>query len=141
MKRTILAILGLTTFANGVNLTNSLGAQAADADCGCCGCGGNSVDIDIQFMVNSGGAVGTVGARDTEEDDQTATGDESLAPTAVEGLLAGVSAGTDPTESSTMTTTTTTTTSTSEEDLAGTTASENLAGTTAQEDLAGTSAE
>ena len=59
MNRTILAILGLSAMANGVNLTNSLGAQAADDDCGCNGCcGGNKVDIDIQFLVNSGGAVG-----------------------------------------------------------------------------------
>ena len=81
MKRTILAILGLSTIANGVNLTNSLGAQGADGDCGCCGCGGNNVNIDIQFEVNSGGAVG---ARDTDEGDQAGTGEESLASTAVE---------------------------------------------------------
>ena len=81
MNRTILVLLGLSTIANGVNLTNSLGAQGADGDCGCCGCGGNSVDIDIQFLVNAGGAVG---ARDTDEDDQVETGEESLASTAVE---------------------------------------------------------
>jgi hypothetical protein len=119
MNRTILAILGLSTIANGVNLTNSLGAQAADDDCGCNGCGGNKVDIDIQFLVNSGGAVG---AGDSEEDNQAGTGEESLASTASEEALAGVTAGTDAAGSSTTTTTTTTTSSSTEEDLASTAA-------------------
>ena len=119
MNRTILAILGLSTIANGVNLTNSLGAQAADDDCGCNGCGGNKVDIDIQFLVNSGGVVGT---SDSEEDNQAGTGEESLASTTAEEALAGVTAGTDPAGSSTTTTTTTTTSSSTEEDLASTAA-------------------
>ena len=117
MNRTILALLGLSTIANGVNLTNSLGAQAADDDCGCCGCGSNKVDIDIQFLVNSGAAVG---ASDAEEDNQVGTGEDTLASTAVEEALAGVIAGTDLAGSSTTTTTTTTTSSTTEEGLAGT---------------------